>query len=87
MMTGDNRRTAAKGARETAGITFGADNLFELVLLKMIASGLSARTGSKYRLIIGFNSAAAPFIQRNGCRLRAAADGVQPRFFKALCMN
>lgn len=57
MMTGDNRRTAAMSAREIADITFGADDLFELVLLKMIASCLSARIGSNYRLIIGFTSA------------------------------
>lgn len=56
-MTGDNRRTAAMSAREIADITFGADDLFELVLLKMIASCLSARIGSNYRLIIGFTSA------------------------------
>lgn len=74
MMTGDNRRTAAKGARETAGITFGADNLFELVLLKMLASGLSARTGSKYRLVIGFTSALLHNLSTLGISLRSMAD-------------
>lgn len=43
-------------ARETADITIAADNLFELVLLKMIANSLSARIASNYRLVIGFNS-------------------------------
>ena len=43
-------------AREIADITVGADNLFELVMLKMIANGLQKRINSNYRFVIGFNS-------------------------------
>ncbi|MDD4849955.1 MAG: heavy metal translocating P-type ATPase [Gemmiger sp.] len=44
-------------AREVADITIGADDLFELVVLKMIANGLARRTGANYRFVIGFNAA------------------------------
>ena len=43
-------------AREIADITVGADNLFELVMLKMISNGLQKRINSNYRFVIGFNS-------------------------------
>ena len=43
-------------AREIADITVGADNLFELVMLKMIANGLQKRINSNYRFVIGFSS-------------------------------
>ncbi len=44
-------------AREIADVTIAADNLFELVLLRMIAQGLQRRTAGNYRFVIGFNSA------------------------------
>ena len=44
-------------AREIADITIAADNLFELVLLKMIANGLLRRIRSNYRFVLGFNGA------------------------------
>ena len=44
-------------AREIADITVGADNLFDLVLLRRIAMLLQKRTASNYRFVIGFNSA------------------------------
>ena len=44
-------------AREIADITIAADNLYELVLLRMIARGLQRRTSANYRFVIGFNSA------------------------------
>lgn len=43
-------------AREIADITIGADDLFSLVLLKMIANGLQRRTRANYRFVIGFNA-------------------------------
>lgn len=43
-------------AREIADVTIAADNLFELVLLRMIAQGLQRRTTGNYRFVIGFNS-------------------------------
>lgn len=42
-------------AREIADITIAADNLFELVSLRMIASSLMRRIHSNYRFVIGFN--------------------------------
>jgi len=42
-------------AREIADITIAADNLFELVSLKMIANGLVGRIGFNYRFVISFN--------------------------------
>lgn len=43
-------------AREIADITITADNLFELVSLRMIAGSLMRRIRSNYRFVIGFNS-------------------------------
>lgn len=43
-------------AREIADITIGADDLYELVLLRSIAMGLQQRTSMNYRFVIGFNS-------------------------------
>jgi len=40
-------------AREIADVTIAADNLFELVLLRMIAQGLPRRTAGNYRFVIG----------------------------------
>ena len=42
-------------AREIADITIAADDLFELVNLRMIASSLMRRIQSNYRFVIGFN--------------------------------
>lgn len=42
-------------AREIADITIAADDLQELVLLKMIANGLLKRIASNYRFVLGFN--------------------------------
>lgn len=42
-------------AREIADITIAADDLFELVSLRMIASSLMRRIQSNYRFVIGFN--------------------------------
>lgn len=44
-------------AREIADITISADNLFELVSLRMIAASLMRRVDSNYRFVIGFNGA------------------------------
>ena len=43
-------------AREIADVTIAADDLFQLVLLKMIANGLSRRISGNYRFVIGFNA-------------------------------
>lgn len=42
-------------AREIADITISADNLSELIVLKMIANGLQKRINSNYRFVLGFN--------------------------------
>jgi heavy metal translocating P-type ATPase len=42
-------------AREVADITISADNLYELVTLKMISISLMRRIKSNYRFVIGFN--------------------------------
>lgn len=42
-------------AREIADITIAADDLFELVSLRMIADSLMSRIQSNYRFVIGFN--------------------------------
>ena len=42
-------------AREIADITIAADNLFELVSLRMISTSLMRRIRSNYRFVIGFN--------------------------------
>jgi P-type E1-E2 ATPase len=42
-------------AREIADITISADNLYQLVSLRIIASSLMRRIRSNYRFVIGFN--------------------------------
>ena len=42
-------------AREIADITISADDLWELVTLKMISKGLMKRINWNYRSVIGFN--------------------------------
>ena len=46
----------AEIAREIADITVGADNLNELVTLKLISDGLMKRIHKNYRFIVGFNT-------------------------------
>lgn len=45
----------AEIAREIADITISEDNLFQLVTLRAISSGLMDRIDRNYRLVIGFN--------------------------------
>ncbi|MDD3219438.1 MAG: heavy metal translocating P-type ATPase [Lachnospiraceae bacterium] len=45
----------AQLAREIADITISADDLYELVTLKLISNGLMKRIGRNYRFVIGFN--------------------------------
>ncbi len=42
-------------AREIADITIGADNLFELVKLRVLSQHLMGRIQANYRFVIGFN--------------------------------
>lgn len=44
-------------AREIADITIAADDLFELISLRMVAVSLMRRIRSNYRFVIGFNGA------------------------------
>lgn len=46
----------AEIAREVADITIGADNLFEIVTLKLISNLLMKRIGRNYRFIVSFNT-------------------------------
>lgn len=46
----------AEIARDAADITIGADNLYEVVKLKMISNALMKRISRNYRFIVGFNS-------------------------------
>lgn len=46
----------AEIAREIADITIGADNLYEIVTLKLISNALMKRIRSNYRFIVGFNT-------------------------------
>lgn len=45
----------AEIAREIADITISEDNLYQLVTLRAISSGLMDRIGRNYRFVIGFN--------------------------------
>lgn len=45
----------AEIAREISDITIGAENLFEIVILKQISNGLMKRINSNYRKIVGIN--------------------------------
>jgi P-type E1-E2 ATPase len=47
--------SGAQIAREIADITIGADNLYEVVTLKMISNFLMKRIRKNYRTIVGFN--------------------------------
>lgn len=46
----------AEIAREIADITVGADNLFQIVTLKLLSDALMKRISKNYREIVGFNS-------------------------------
>lgn len=46
----------AELAREIADVTVGADNLYEIVTLKVISNGLMKRIHKNYRSIVGINS-------------------------------
>lgn len=47
---------AAEIAREIADITIGADDLQEIVALRMLSAALMKRIHWNYRFIVGFNS-------------------------------
>jgi heavy metal translocating P-type ATPase len=47
----------AQIAREIADVTMGADDLFEIVTLKLISNSLMKRIQKNYRTIVGFNAA------------------------------
>lgn len=64
-------------AREIADITIAADDLFELVSLRMIASSLLRRIQSNYRFVIGFN----------GGLIGLGAAGVLPPATSAMLHN
>lgn len=46
----------AEIAREIADITISADDLYQLVTLKLISDGLMKRIKKNYRTIVGFNT-------------------------------
>lgn len=46
----------AEIAREIADITIGADDLFQIVTLKLISDALMKRIRKNYRVIVGFNT-------------------------------
>lgn len=46
----------AELAREIADVTIGADNLYEVVTLKLISNHLMQRIHWNYRTIVGFNA-------------------------------
>ena len=46
----------AEIAREIADITIGADDLYQIVTLKLISDSLMKRIHKNYRNIVGFNS-------------------------------
>ena len=64
-------------AREIADITIAADDLFELVLLKMTANGLLKCTDGNYRFVLGFN----------GTLIVLGAAGILPPATSALLHN
>lgn len=46
----------AEIAREIADVTVGADNLFQIVTLKVLSNGLMKRINKNYKTIVGFNA-------------------------------
>ena len=55
-MTGIAISDGAEIAREIADITIGADNLYQIVTLKMLSDNLMKRIRKNYRSIVGFNT-------------------------------
>ncbi|MGC4019133.1 MAG: heavy metal translocating P-type ATPase [Muricomes sp.] len=51
----------AEIAREIADITIAADNLYELVTLRLLSKALMKRVHSNYRFIVGFNTGLIAF--------------------------
>lgn len=47
----------AEIAREIADIMIGSDDLYALVILKMLSNALVGRIRKNYRVIVGFNTA------------------------------
>lgn len=64
-------------AREIADITIGADNLFELVNLRLLACRLMGRIRANYRFVLGFN----------GGLITLGAAGVLAPAFSAMLHN
>lgn len=64
-------------AREIADITIAADNLFELVTLKVLSNALMLRIKSNYRFVMGFN----------GGLIILGALGILPPAISALLHN
>jgi P-type E1-E2 ATPase len=46
----------AQIAREIADVTIGADDLYQIVTLKVISNSLMKRIGKNYKTIVGFNT-------------------------------
>ena len=49
-------RDGAEIAKEIADITIGADNLYQIVTLKLLSDSLMKRIRKNYRTIVGFNT-------------------------------
>ena len=49
-------RDGAEIAKEIADITIGADNLYQIVTLKLLSDSLMKRIHKNYRTIVGFNT-------------------------------
>ena len=49
-------RDGAEMAKEIADITIGADNLYQIVTLKLLSDSLMKRIHKNYRMIVGFNT-------------------------------
>lgn len=49
-------RDGAEIAKEIADITIGADNLYQIVTLKLLSDSLMKRIHKNYRMIVGFNT-------------------------------
>jgi P-type E1-E2 ATPase len=64
-------------AREIADVTIAADDLFELVTLRMLAASLLRRIHRNYRFIIGFN----------GGLIALGAAGILPPATSAMLHN
>ena len=47
----------AELAREIADVTIGAENLWQILALRKLSTGLMSRIQKNYRTIVGFNTA------------------------------